>query len=94
MPEEGAFSPADTTFANLNGQMEAGCAKIQADGALVVDLGQMRRCNTATVCLLMELQRAARQKNCRLRVINADRQLVKLLNLYQLGAWWAEASAA
>lgn len=78
------FCPAGLDFSTLNERIEEGCGKINDNGALTVDLSNLDRVSTLTICLLLALLRTAHERECRLTAVNIAPQLRKLLNLYQI----------
>ena len=72
--------------------IDAGKKQIRQDGELVVDMESWEKCDTAAVCLLLELLRVAKKNRCRLVVRNISEQLSKLLNLYQINIFFPPAN--
>ena len=62
-----------------------GSGKVNDNGELTVDFGKLEHSSTITICLLLELMRVARKRECRVKTVNVPSQLEKLLNLYQIG---------
>jgi ABC-type transporter Mla MlaB component len=74
--------------------MDEAKSRIVADGELTVDMAELLQCDSAAVCFMLELSRAAREKNCALRFVNIGDQLRALLKLYQVGKIFLPNEAA
>lgn len=83
------YRPRAITYDNLDEAIAEGAGLMDDNGAVVVDLGGLETYNTLLVCLLLALLRVGAVRKCCLRVANADERVDKLLELYQLRAWFA-----
>lgn len=84
MPET-VFAPAGLTLPNSAAIIADGRSKITPNGSLVVDMQNLQQCDSAAVCLLIELFRAGNKKNCQITIRNPGAQFKKMLKLYRLG---------
>lgn len=88
------FHPGRVNFANLARAVAAGDNQMPVGGQFQVDMRDSPECNTAVVCLLIELLRIGSAKGCRLEIVHPSPQLISLINLYRLGALLLPSSAA
>lgn len=78
------FAPAGLSLSNAAGAIADGIAKMPLDGGLIVDMENMQHCDSAAICLLIEMFRNGQKKNCRIEVRNIGEQLKKMMHLYRL----------
>ena len=78
------FAVQEVSFDNLPQLIEEGRGRLTPGGCLRVDLSGMKRCDSATICLLLDLLREGNRSGCQLKIQSAPAGLEKLASLYQL----------
>ncbi|SCY67654.1 phospholipid transport system transporter-binding protein [Nitrosospira sp. Nl5] len=80
--EDGKLSvKGSVTIHNVVALVERGIALFNRDD-LIIDLAQVTEVDSSAVSMLLEWQREARRRNCRIRFANAPQNLKGLAQLY------------
>ncbi len=81
----------DIDFKNFTTYLDFTRNLIAKDGSIIIDLSEIKRCNSAAICILLAAQRECNSKNCKIRFIypKETNQLSKLLTLYNLDQFFS-----